>query len=48
MTITLDGPGVTIDDVVAVARAGAEVQLSDAALDRMAASRAVVDRLFVQ
>ena len=45
MTIVLDGGGVTIDDVVAVARFGAEVVLSDAAIDRMAASRAVVARL---
>ena len=45
MTIVLDGGGATIDDVVAVARFGAEVVLSDAAIDRMAASRAVVARL---
>ncbi len=45
MTIVLDGGGATIDDVVAVARSGAEVVLSDAAIDRMAASRAVVARL---
>ena len=45
MTITLDGPGVSIDDVVAVASDGADVVLSEAALERMAASRAVVDRL---
>ncbi len=45
MTVVLDGPGVTIDDVVAVARGGDEVALTDAAISRMAASRAVVDRL---
>jgi histidine ammonia-lyase len=43
--IQLDGPGVTIDDVVAVARRGARVQLTAGAVDRMSASRAVVDRL---
>ncbi|HEY5662644.1 MAG TPA: aromatic amino acid lyase, partial [Ilumatobacter sp.] len=43
--IQLDGPGVTIGDVVAVARHGAHVHLTPAAIDRMAASRAVVDRL---
>lgn len=45
MTVVLDGPGVTIDDVVAVARDGAQIMLADAAVARMAASRAVVDRL---
>ena len=45
MTVVLDGPGVTIDDVVAVARDGAQILLTDAAVARMAASRAVVDRL---
>ena len=44
-TVHLDGPGVTIDDVVAVARDGATVELTAAAFERMAASRAVVDRL---
>jgi len=43
--IDLDGIGVTIDDVVAVARQGATVSLTDAAVERMARSRAVVDRL---
>ena len=43
--ITLDGPGVTIDQVLGVARRGEVVQLSDAALDRMARSRDIVDRL---
>ena len=38
MTIHLDGPGVTIDDVIAVARRGEPVELTDSAIDRMAAS----------
>ena len=45
VTIQLDGPGVTIGDVVAVARHSARVELTDSAVERMAASRAVVDRL---
>ncbi len=45
MTINLDGPGVSIDDVVAVARGHSRVELTDAALERMAASRRVVERL---
>ena len=45
MTIHLDGPGVTIDDVIAVARRGEPVELTDSAIERMAASRAIVDRL---
>ncbi|MFT7475130.1 MAG: histidine ammonia-lyase [Verrucomicrobiales bacterium] len=45
MTIELHGTGVTIDDVVAVARHGAHVVLTADALERMAAARAVVDRL---
>ena len=45
MTIVLDGPGVTVDDVVAVARGAEPVQLSTGALARMAASRAIVDEL---
>ena len=45
VTIHLDGPGVTIDDVVAVARRGEPVELTDSAIERMAASRAIVDRL---
>ena len=43
--IRLDGPGVTVDEVVAVARTHEEVELTAAAIDRMAASRAIVDRL---
>jgi histidine ammonia-lyase len=34
MTIQLDGPGVTIADVVAVARQGERVELTPAALVR--------------
>lgn len=45
MTVTLDGPGVTIADVVAVARHRAPVELGDGARQRMTASRAVVDSL---
>ncbi len=45
MTIRLDGPGVTISDVVAVARRSEPVQLTPAAIDRMAAARAIVEEL---
>ncbi len=45
MTIQLDGPGVTIDDVVAVARGGERVVLTAGALERLAAARAIVERL---
>lgn len=45
MTIQLNGPGVTIDDVVAVARGGEAVELTATALDAMARARAVVDRM---
>jgi histidine ammonia-lyase len=45
MTVRLDGPGVTIDDVVAVARDGQSIELTAAAESRMAASREIVDRL---
>jgi histidine ammonia-lyase len=44
-SVQLDGPGVTIDDVVAVARTGAGVELTSDAIARMTASRAVVERL---
>jgi len=44
-TVQLDGPGVTIAEVVEVARQGSRVELTDAAVARMAASRAVVERL---
>lgn len=45
MTIHLDGPGVTIGDVVAVARRGEPVALTSSALERMAEARATVERL---
>jgi histidine ammonia-lyase len=45
MTIQLDGIGVTIDDVVAVARDDRPVELTDAAVARMGAARDVVERL---
>ena len=45
MTINLDGAGVTIPQVVAVARRGERVELSDTALQRMAESREIVERL---
>ncbi len=44
-TIILTGTGVTIDDVVRVARAAAPVALSPAARERVSAARAIVDRL---
>ena len=44
MTLALTGSGLTIDDVVRVARRGEPVSLDPAALDRMAAARAVVER----
>lgn len=43
MTIRLAGPGVTIADVVAVARTQTPVELTETALARMAAARAVVE-----
>ena len=45
MTVQLDGPGVTVADVIAVGRGGATVGLTDGANDRMADARAIVDRL---
>ena len=45
MTIQLDGPGVTIDDVIAVARHAERVELTADAVARMAATREVVERL---
>ncbi|MCP3937374.1 MAG: histidine ammonia-lyase [Actinomycetia bacterium] len=44
MTIQLDGPGVTIDEVVAVARQAATVELTAGAVDRMQAARDIVER----
>ena len=45
MTVDLEGAGVTVADVVAVARRGEEVRVSDGALSRMAASRRIVEAL---
>ena len=45
MTVELDGAGVTILDVVAVARHGERVRLGEAALARMEAARNVVETL---
>lgn len=45
MTIQLNGPGVTIDQVVNVARRQATVELSAEAMGRMSAARQVVERL---
>ncbi len=45
MRIILHGTGVRIDDVVQVARHGAEVELGADALERMQRSRAIVERL---
>lgn len=47
MTITLDGHGVTIAQVSAVARSGEPVELSETAVERMIAARAIVDELAV-
>lgn len=44
-TIELDGPGVSIDDVVDVARHDTRVELAATAVERMQAARAVVERL---
>ena len=45
MSVELDGYTTTVDDVVAVARDGAAVSITEAANVRMAESRAVVERL---
>jgi histidine ammonia-lyase len=45
VTVTLTGTTLTLDDVVAVARNDERVELSAAALDRMASARAVVERV---
>src|SRR5688572_18641900 len=44
-TVTLGTSGVTAADVVAVARGGARVELSDEAVAALAASRGIVDAL---
>ena len=43
-TVRLSGSQLTLDELVQVARHGARVELSDGALERMQATRAVVDR----
>ena len=45
MTVDLDGAGVTVADVVAVARRGEKVRLSNGALSRMAEARRIVESL---
>ncbi len=45
MTVLLEGPGVTIPDVVGVARRGERVRLTDGALERIRAARSVVEQL---
>ena len=45
MPILLDGNSLSIEDVLAVARAGAGVHLAPSAIERMNASRALIDRL---
>jgi len=45
MNVELEGPGVTIADVVAVARENADVHLTDGAVDRMDDRRRIVERL---
>jgi histidine ammonia-lyase len=44
-TITLSGDGLTVDDVLAIARGRARVELDEAALVRVRAAREVVDRV---
>jgi histidine ammonia-lyase len=44
-TVSLSTAGMTLDDVIAVARDGAHVELTDASIAAMAASRAQVDAL---
>ena len=45
MTVRLDGAGVTVSDVVAVARHRRKLRLGDAAVARMAAARGIVEEL---
>ena len=44
MDIVLDGSGLTIDKVVAIAREGAQVELAPAALQRIRSCREMVER----
>ncbi len=48
MTVVLDGESLTLVDVLAVARRGDEVAVSAAALERMALSRARVERVLAR
>lgn len=43
--VVLDGRSLTVEEVVAVARAGAPVELAPAAVERMRETRAVVERV---
>ena len=45
MTVLLEGPGVTVPDVVAVARRGERVRLTDGASVRMSSARSIVEQL---
>ena len=45
MTVLLEGPGVTVPDVVGVARRGRGVRLTEGALERMRAARSIVEQL---
>ena len=45
MTVLLEGPGVTVPDVVGVARRAEKVRLTDGALQRIRAARSVVEQL---
>ncbi len=44
VTVVLDGRSLTVDEVVRVARGGEDVELDPGAVERMSASRAVVER----
>ncbi len=45
MTLHLDGPGVTVEAVVDVARNNTAVELTDGAIERMTVAREIVERL---
>ncbi len=45
MAVTLTGAGLTLEDVVAVARGGEQVEVADAALEAMAAASAMAARV---
>ena len=48
MTIRLDGDSLTLTELVAVARHGEAVALADGTVERMAASRAAVERVLAR